>query len=1023
MKQNRSGRGRAGSINAVIVSLIGALAALVLPGTGVRAVAEAYVPLVPARLLDTRAGGATVDGRFAGQGLLENTTVTLAVLGRGGVPADGVTAVVVNVTVVQGETSNGFVTVHPAGSTRPNASSLNFGPGTTVANELVAKVGTGGALSLYVEGRAHLLVDVVGWLGGGPALTPFEVHTLAAGTGLSCAVTPDAGVACWGDNSDGALGNGTTTDSNVPVVIPGLTGVVSVAVGGLYACALTSEGSVFCWGANFGGQLGDGTLENRTSPVKVAGVPRARAVASGNGLGTCVLSTLGEVWCVGGFTFGTTPRRLQVSPGQPLNGVVSISAGGGHGCALTVAAQVYCFGSDTTGATGPGTQTGDVKLVEAVTGATTVAAGGAHSCALMPAATVMCWGENGTGQLGTGQVSATPSPTPVAVAGLSTVVDLAAGTGNGITCGVRADTTLWCWGTNSSGELGNGATSAFSATPTQVVGLSDVRAASAGFAHTCALLGSGAVRCWGFNFSGQVGDGTNSSKSSPSAVSALIAKLPSAFTPPTPASGFEPLVPARVVDTRTGGATVDGRYAGIGTVGSGSSIDVEMLGRGGVPSSAVDAVVVNITAVGGLANGGFLTVFPAGGGLPNASSVNFDFAGVVANEVVAKLGSNGALSIYAYGGTDVIVDVVGWVPSGGVLRPLTPARLADTRSGGATVDGQSAGTGRLFSGGTLYLDVEGRGGTPSAGVDSVVLNVTVVDGGADDGFVSVYPVGSSLPNASSVNFRRGQTIANEIVVKVGSLGFIALYVYGGADLVVDVVGWSGSGAGSGAPTTPTTPTPPPVSNPDRFVAVYATPQGVAPVVGRIAAISHEVTVVQQWYDGQTGGRHPLFRMSGGSPAVVELQLPISASALSNSTSPESLIWAEIADEPSLAGAKPVVYLEGVSTGSYCGRNGGYMVFIPMDSCGIYPSVTSAWPYGSTYLLAHEVTHSLGAVPSCAPHHGNGSHVIDDPRDLVYAGSSPRDWANLMLDPGRDDYYLHGRSDCADIDDSPLLGIG
>lgn len=1006
---------------AVLLLLIGGLVlpgALPAPPAG--AATELFEPLVPARLLDTRVGGATIDGRFAGEGIVTDREVVLEVTGRGGVPVAGVTAVVINVTVVDGRTANGYVTVYPTGATRPNASSLNFGPGDTVPNELVAKVGTGGSVSLFVSGSGQLVVDVVGWMGDESAAPPFELRTLAAGTGLSCAVRTDARVLCWGDGTDGGLGTGSNTSSNVPVVVAGLTGAVSVTTGGAYACALTSDGAVSCWGRNFGGQLGTGDTDNSNTPVRVEKIPPMRAIAAGNGLGTCGISNAGQVWCWGGFTYGVTPRRLTRAGGVPLAGVVSISAGGGHGCALTSAAQVYCFGSDVTGATGPGALDGDVRRVAAADGALAVAAAGAHSCALTPARTVLCWGANGRGQLGTGQSSAN-SPTPVTVAGLSDVTAIAGGTGNGITCARRVDTTLWCWGENSSGELGNGITQAFSASPTQVVGLSGVTAVSAGFAHTCALLADGGARCWGFNFSGQVGNGTNVATNVPAVVSGLTVKQPVGGPPVVSESGggFESLVPARVMDTRTGGATVDGRYAGTGALASGTTVDVQVTGRGGVPDTGVGAVVVNITAVGGQGDGGYLTVYPKGEARPNASSVNFGAGSIVANEVVAKVGLDGSLSVSSYQGTDVLLDVVGWVPTAGLLHPLTPARLADTRRGGTTVDGQAAGTGRISVEFPRMVEVLGRGGVPASGVDAVVLNVTVVDGGADDGYLTVFPTGSSLPNASSLNFRRGQTVANEVVAKVGTMNSVTLFAYGGADVVVDVVGWTGVGGGA---TAPGAVTPPPTSNPDRFVAVYARAQGVPAVAGRAAAIAHEIAVVQQWFDGQTGGEHPRF-LGGGTPSVVSVELPMTATALSNSTDPEAEIWRAIAADPALGGAFPVVYYEGSQSGGFCGRAGPYMVYLPMATCGTYPGAATVWPGGATYVMAHEVTHVMGAVRSCAPNAGNGGHVIDDPRDLLYAGTQPRDWANLTLDPGRDDYYLHGRTDCADIANSPLLGTG
>ena len=103
-----------------------------------------------------------------------------------------------------------------------------------------------------------------------------------------------------------------------------------------------------------------------------------------------------------------------------------------------------------------------------------------------------------------------------------------------------------------------------------------------------------------------------------------------------------------------------------------------------------------------------------------------------------------------------------------------------------------------------------------------------------------------------------------------------------------------------------------------------------------------------------------------------------------------------------------------------GRTGS-IVFIPIGNCGIGVSETSTWPFGGTYLMAHELTHLLGAVPFCAPNADGTGHVSDDNRDVLYSGPEARDWDNLMLDPGNDDYYNHGQDGCTDIADSPLLG--
>jgi hypothetical protein len=244
-----------------------------------------------------------------------------------------------------------------------------------------------------------------------------------------------------------------------------------------------------------------------------------------------------------------------------------------------------------------------------------------------------------------------------------------------------------------------------------------------------------------------------------------------------PAAGLLPLVPSRLLDTRTGTGAPLARLRG------GERLDLPVAGRGGVPASGVAAVVLNVAALRPT-EAGFLTVWPSGPGLPDVSNLNYGPGRNVPNLVVCKLGADGAVSLAANAGElDVIADVVGcFTDDGAGVVPVAPTRLLDTRHGiGARQGPVGAAT-------EIDLVVSGVGGV-AAGASAVVLNVTAT-GATDETFVTVYPDDVARPDASSLNVERGGTIANLVVAKVGANGRVRLYNdAGGVHLLADVTGY------------------------------------------------------------------------------------------------------------------------------------------------------------------------------------------------------------------------------------------
>jgi hypothetical protein len=235
--------------------------------------------------------------------------------------------------------------------------------------------------------------------------------------------------------------------------------------------------------------------------------------------------------------------------------------------------------------------------------------------------------------------------------------------------------------------------------------------------------------------------------------------------------------------------TIDGLFSETGPVAGGSSFVLKVTGRGGVPETGVGAVALNVTVTNPTTSS-YLTAFPTGATRPTAANLVFTAGQTVPNMVIVKVGDGGQVSLFNYSGaTDLIVDVLGWFPTGASFTGVTPARLLDSRPGYPTIDNQFAGTGPVGSGATFKLTVAGRGTLPASGVGAVALNVTVTNPSAPS-FLTVWPTGAAQPTAANLNYVAGQSVPNMVMAKVGDGGQISLFNYSGtADLVVDVLGW------------------------------------------------------------------------------------------------------------------------------------------------------------------------------------------------------------------------------------------
>jgi hypothetical protein len=266
----------------------------------------------------------------------------------------------------------------------------------------------------------------------------------------------------------------------------------------------------------------------------------------------------------------------------------------------------------------------------------------------------------------------------------------------------------------------------------------------------------------------------------------VVVDLEGYFAPPSGGSTggqFNAVVPARITDTRAASGQTN---AGL-TLGAGTTLNVQVTGAGGIPSTGVSAVVLNVTAVD-QTTAGFFTVFPKGNALPTASNLNWTPGDTVPNRVIVPIGTGGMVSVYnGLGSADAIVDVNGYFttnPSPGAsFFTLFPSRIVDTRNG---TGGFSSPLGAAA---TMTVTVEGHGGVPATFVKAVIINVTVANPTTASDLV-IWPHGATQPTASDLNFVGGQTVPNLVVVKLSALGQIDIFnAFGTTNVIVDVVGY------------------------------------------------------------------------------------------------------------------------------------------------------------------------------------------------------------------------------------------
>ncbi len=537
--------------------------------------------------------------------------------------------------------------------------------------------------------------------------------SLVTGGFHTCGLTSGGEAYCWGSNSNGQLGDGTSDDHASPIAVGGGRRFTSLVAAAFHTCGLDVGGKAYCWGLNWADS------SKSSIPILVEGNNIFSILAAGDNF-VCGLDFSGAAHCWGwngqgqlgnGLTGNGSPSANHIIPDRVLGGhvFVNLISGGGHTCGIDREKNAFCWGINWAGQLGDGTSGNERTTLVAVIGGVKFASlvlGNGHTCGLDSSGVAYCWGWNEFGQIGDGAAGSNWSnspdrylPTQVGVT--LRFVRLTAGAYH--TCGITADNIVYCWGGNGDGQLGVGITgtgwndrSANRTTPTIISSDLKFVLIAGQNRHSCALTIDLSAYCWGYNEYGQLGDGATTNRSTPVAVDVSAIPVASA-TPAQTATGT-----ATPAQTATGTATPAQTATGTATPTSFVTPTIRSVRIANLRDTSF-----NVSWVTDVASTGAISWEPDDGTAPM-------------NVVFDKRGASGTFTVH-------FVTISGLAPSTGYRFDVVSGATTDANGGahylvttgptlGATAPDQAFGTVSLRNGGVpgsvvVHLTASGPSGT------------------------------------------------------------------------------------------------------------------------------------------------------------------------------------------------------------------------------------------------------------------------------------------------------------------------